>query len=90
MMDKEGIEPELVIREGEKAEQVVAQIAEDKEVAILIPRSRNHLKTISVCILFTTLTSDRLYKYSSNSIFIIITGSFDPLPTGLYWSFIKL
>lgn len=36
MMDKEGVEPELVIREGEKAEQVMAQIAEDEEVAILI------------------------------------------------------
>ena len=36
MMDKEGVEPELVIREGEKAEQVLAQIDEDKDVAILI------------------------------------------------------
>jgi nucleotide-binding universal stress UspA family protein len=36
MIDKEGVEPELVIREGEKAEQVIAQIKEDKEVAILI------------------------------------------------------
>jgi len=36
MIDKEGVEPELVIREGEKAEQVMAQIEEDKEVAILI------------------------------------------------------
>ncbi len=36
MVDKEGVEPELVIREGEKAEQVLAQINEDKEVAILI------------------------------------------------------
>ncbi len=36
MMDKEGVAPELVIREGEKAEQVIAQINEDKEVAILI------------------------------------------------------
>ncbi len=36
MIDKEGVEPELVIREGEKAEQVIAQINEDKDVAILI------------------------------------------------------
>jgi len=36
MIDKEGVEPELVIREGEKAEQVLAQLAEDKNVAILI------------------------------------------------------
>jgi len=36
MIDKEGVEPELVIREGEKAEQVMAQLAEDKDVAILI------------------------------------------------------
>ncbi len=36
MIDKEGVEPELVIREGEKAEQVIAQIDEDQEVAILI------------------------------------------------------
>ncbi len=36
MIDKEGVEPELVIREGEKAEQVMAQLKEDKDVAILI------------------------------------------------------
>ncbi|MCF6273636.1 MAG: universal stress protein [Rhodobacteraceae bacterium] len=36
MVDKEGIKPELVIREGEKVEQVLAQVREDKDVAILI------------------------------------------------------
>lgn len=36
MIDKEGVEPELVIREGEKAAEVLAQIKEDKDVAILV------------------------------------------------------
>ncbi len=36
MIDKEGIEPELVIREGDKATEVLAQIEEDPEVGILV------------------------------------------------------
>lgn len=36
MIDKEGVEPELMIREGEKAAEVLAQISEDKDVAVLI------------------------------------------------------
>ncbi len=36
MMDKEGMEPELVIREGEKATEVLNQIKDDPEVGILV------------------------------------------------------
>ena len=36
MTSKEGMEPELVIREGEKATEVLAQIEEDPEVGILV------------------------------------------------------
>lgn len=36
MVDKEGVEPELVIREGDKATEVLAQIEEDPEVGILV------------------------------------------------------
>lgn len=36
MMDKEGVVPELVVKEGEKAEAVLEQISEDKEVGVLI------------------------------------------------------
>ena len=36
MVDKEGIEPELVIREGEHATEVIAQINADKEVGVLV------------------------------------------------------
>lgn len=36
MIDKEGLEPELAIREGEKATEVMAAIAEDPEVGVLV------------------------------------------------------
>jgi nucleotide-binding universal stress UspA family protein len=36
MIDKEGLEPELVIREGEKATEVLAAIEEDPEVGVLV------------------------------------------------------
>ena len=36
MKDKEGIEPELIIRKGEKAKEVLAQIKKDKEIGILV------------------------------------------------------
>ena len=36
MIEKEGIEPELVIREGERANEVIEQIKADKEVGILV------------------------------------------------------
>lgn len=36
MVSKEGMEPELVIREGEKATEVLAAIAEDPEVGVLV------------------------------------------------------
>lgn len=36
MVDKEGLEPELAIREGEKAAEVLAAIDEDPEVGVLV------------------------------------------------------
>lgn len=36
MVDKEGLEPELAIREGEKATEVMAAIEEDPEVGVLV------------------------------------------------------
>ena len=36
MIDKEGLEPELLIREGEKATEVLAAIDEDPEVGVLV------------------------------------------------------
>ncbi len=36
MVDNEGITPELVIREGEKAAEVLAQIEDDPEVGVLV------------------------------------------------------
>ena len=36
MIDKEGMEPELVIREGEKVSEILGQINDDPEVGILV------------------------------------------------------
>ncbi|MEE2774930.1 MAG: universal stress protein [Pseudomonadota bacterium] len=36
MIEKEGIEPELVIREGERLTEILAQIKDDPEVGILV------------------------------------------------------
>lgn len=36
MRDRQGVNPELVIREGEPVEQILAQIAEDTEIGILV------------------------------------------------------
>lgn len=36
MRDKQGIDPELVIREGEAVPEILAQIEEDKEVGVLV------------------------------------------------------
>jgi len=36
MRDKQGIDPELVIREGEPVDEVLAQVKEDPEVGILV------------------------------------------------------
>lgn len=36
MVEKEGIEPELVIREGDRATEVLAQIEDDPEVGVLV------------------------------------------------------
>ena len=36
MRDKQGIEPELVIREGEAVPQIMAQIKEDPEIGVLV------------------------------------------------------
>lgn len=36
MRDKHGIEPELVIREGEAVDQILTQIREDAEIGVLV------------------------------------------------------
>ena len=36
MRDKQNIEPELVIREGEAVEEIVKQVEEDKDVGVLV------------------------------------------------------
>jgi nucleotide-binding universal stress UspA family protein len=36
MRDKQGVDPELVIREGEPVQEIVAQVKEDPEVGILV------------------------------------------------------
>jgi len=36
MRDKQGIDPELVIREGEAVDEIMAQIREDAEIGVLV------------------------------------------------------
>ncbi|WP_282127376.1 universal stress protein, partial [Roseobacter litoralis] len=36
MRDRQGIDPELVIREGQAVDEIVAQIAEDTEIGVLV------------------------------------------------------
>ncbi len=36
MRDKQGIDPELVIREGQPVEEILAQVREDPEVGVLV------------------------------------------------------
>ena len=36
MRDKQGINPELVIREGEPVEEILAQVRDDKEIGVLV------------------------------------------------------
>lgn len=36
MRDKQGIDPELVIREGEAVEEILAQVREDAEIGVLV------------------------------------------------------
>ena len=36
MRDKQGVDPELVIREGVVADEIIAQIAEDSEIGVLV------------------------------------------------------
>ncbi len=36
MRDKQGVEPELVIREGEPVAEILAQVRDDPEVAVLV------------------------------------------------------
>jgi nucleotide-binding universal stress UspA family protein len=36
MRDRQGIDPELVIREGEPVPEILAQIREDKEIGVLV------------------------------------------------------
>ncbi|MDA7429322.1 universal stress protein [Primorskyibacter aestuariivivens] len=36
MRDKQGVDPELVIREGEPVEEIIAQVHDDPEVGVLV------------------------------------------------------
>ena len=36
MRDKQGIDPELVIREGEPVDEIMAQVMEDNEIGVLV------------------------------------------------------
>ncbi len=36
MRDKQGVEPELIIREGAAVDEIVAQISEDPEIGVLV------------------------------------------------------
>jgi len=36
MRDRQGVNPELIIREGQAADEIIAQIAEDSEIGILV------------------------------------------------------
>ncbi|MDA0962070.1 MAG: universal stress protein [Proteobacteria bacterium] len=36
MRDKQGVDPELVIREGEPVDQIFAQVREDSEIGVLV------------------------------------------------------
>lgn len=36
MRDKQGVDPELVIREGEPVDQILAQVREDAEIGVLV------------------------------------------------------
>lgn len=36
MRDKQGVDPELVIREGEPVTEIMAQVAEDTEIGVLV------------------------------------------------------
>lgn len=36
MRDKQGVDPELVIREGQPVEEILGQISDDKEIGVLV------------------------------------------------------
>ena len=36
MRDKQGVDPELVIREGEPVEEIIAQVRDDPEIGVLV------------------------------------------------------
>jgi nucleotide-binding universal stress UspA family protein len=36
MRDRQGVDPELVIREGQPVDEIIAQIAEDTEIGVLV------------------------------------------------------
>ena len=36
MRDRQGVDPELVIREGQPVDEIIAQIAEDKDIGVLV------------------------------------------------------
>ncbi|MGB3245792.1 MAG: universal stress protein, partial [Sulfitobacter sp.] len=36
MRDKQGVDPELIIREGDAVDEIIAQIAEDTNIGVLV------------------------------------------------------
>jgi nucleotide-binding universal stress UspA family protein len=44
MRDRQGVDPELVIREGEAVPEILAQIAEDNEIGVLVLGAGNDKK----------------------------------------------
>ena len=36
MRDRQGVEPQLVIREGQPVDEIIAQIAEDNDIGVLV------------------------------------------------------
>ena len=36
MRDRQGVDPELVIREGEPSDEIIAHIAEDPDIGVLV------------------------------------------------------
>lgn len=44
MRDKQGVDPELVLREGEAVQEILAQITEDPEIGVLVLGAGNDSK----------------------------------------------
>ena len=43
MRDRQGVDPELVIREGEPVNEILSQIREDEEIGVLVNIQREEI-----------------------------------------------